>query len=204
MEGVEFVSDAVGDQGLDKCLDELSDGLPVLVGHQSEGEFGVGGSGDNGFGSFALVSAPQSVDVEGRTDGSGFVVGVALFGVRRQSGVLLEGFGRGCAFCEESAFLGCEFNDVVVEVGDLDFSGVDVVDLVEDVCEECGGVEDGAAVYAGVEVASWSPDIQLEVGDSAEGYGDAGLVLRRDGGIGDKAYVNGWQGVFLEVGGKCG
>ncbi len=132
---------------------------------------------DDGFGSFALVTAPQSVDVKGGADGTAFVESESLFGMWWQSGVLLEGFWCRCTFCKSFSLFGREFYDVIVEVGDLDFTGVDVVDLVEDVSEECGGVEGGTAVYAGVEVANRSPDIQLEVGDAAQRYSDAGLVF---------------------------
>ena len=130
--------------------------------------------GDDGFGAGALVAAGQAVDVAGGAGPAAFECGVAGLAEEGRGGrgpacrPLVEGeLGRVLALG------GGEGYDVVVEAGDGD-AAVVVVERGEDSGEDVGGVGDGAAVDAGVEVVGGAGDGEFHVDQAADAVGDGG------------------------------
>ena len=148
-------ADAVLRGELFEVGDQLFGGpFGVLSGGEAHGDFGVGGGGDDGLGAGAGVAAPEAADVQRGTDAAPFEGGVAALAAR---GVEADGGGEPAVVEGGGVDLGplggAELPEVVVEAGDGDPTGGVVGQGAEQVAEGVGGVDDGAAVKTGVEVA---------------------------------------------------
>jgi hypothetical protein len=86
------------------------------------------------------------------------------------------------------ALLGGELADVVVEAGDVD-AAVGVVEGGEELAKRVGGVLEGAAVEAGVEVVGGAGEGDLGVDEPAEAVGDGGEAAGELVGVGDEGDV---------------
>ena len=161
----------------------------VLVGGEPEAEFAAGGCGDDGLGAVALVSAEEAVDVEAGSRPSSFEGGEAGLAV----GGVHAGVGDPLGFIEVQssplvAFGVGQGQDVIVEAIDGDVM-VSIEELAEDFGQFVGGVGDGSAVDAGVQVVVGSVQFDFEIKHAPECVGDGGGVFVPHGGVGDEGDV---------------
>ena len=144
----------------------------VLVGDQAEAELGAGRAGQDGLGPFALIAAPQAVDVEGGAGPAAFQGGVARLADGPGHADLLEVFllveGQGG---ELRPLAVRKRHHVVVEAGDR-HAALLVDQARQDGAQGVGRIGHRAAERAGVEVAVRAGHAKLEVGQAAQAVVD--------------------------------
>lgn len=102
------------------------------------------------------------------------------------------------------ALVGGEDEDIVVEAVDHD-AAVAVVKGAEELAENVGGVGDGAAEQAGVEVVRRAGELEEHVDEAAQAVGDGGdaagelVGVADDGDVGLEVVL-----VLLDEGGEVG
>ena len=190
----QFESDAGGDEGLQRGRSKASPICSAFwLGTKAASDFDAGAVGEDGFGAGALIAGGQAVDFEGGAGPFAFEGGEAGFAeefFHAQFGGVL-GIIVGEGFPHVALVFG-EREDVIIEAGDGD-AAVGIVKFGEHFAEGVGGIGDGAAVHAGVEVGLGAMQGKFQADQSAEAIGDRGDAVGEDIGVGDEEDLGGFE-----------
>ena len=191
MGGDDFYLDTSGCQALEVLDKGPVDLFGILVGYQSDGDLGVRLGREDRLGTFARVSAPDTVYVERRADGGALAGVVALFAVYLRYAhvgfVALHVERQGVHLL---AFLRGNFLYVVVEMRDGDPSCL-VVQGGDHFAQCRAGIDHRSAEMSRMQVARGAFDRYLEIRKPAQAGHHRGLILARHRGVGNQYHVAG-------------
>src|SRR5580704_1894155 len=174
----EFAFNGLGQKFANVFLYEFCDNVRILVGNEPRGEFCIGFRGNDRFGAFALIAAPNAVQFESGPRPKLLDNCKTFFAeIARRANGFLECFFFPGQRVQRFAFDCGNFCDFVVEAGDGDSKFL-VVELGEQLSKNSKGIRDCTAVYAGVEIARWTSEFDLVIIQSAQTVGDRGHALR--------------------------
>jgi hypothetical protein len=166
-------------------LNELCDFGRILAGDEARGEFGVGFGRNDGLGAFALIAAPNAIQLESGSNPEALNDGKPFFAaIFRGANGLLEVFGFPRKGVEGFAFGGWYFVDVIVEAGNGD-AEIFVVELGKKFSEDGEGIGDCATINAGVKIAFWASQLDLVVVEAAKSVGNGRDAFAKHGSVGD-------------------
>ena len=157
-------SDVLGSDTFDVVYESLADLFMILVGYQTARDLSISLGGKDSLRAFALVSAPNTADVEGRTAAITLERVVALL---TEEVIYVEEL-LVCLFIEGDltdhlTLFGRQVDDLVIEARDGD-TAVLVLNLGDELTEFVDGVSDSTAEVTGVKVVIGTRHFDLPVG----------------------------------------
>ena len=165
--------------------DEFMNALGRLVGDEAESEFGAGPGGDDGLAAFALVTAGEAVDLDGRARDALFL---------RRITALAEKFGDSQKLPVSRvvvrnprqlfSLVSGERNNVFVEAGDGDAS-VLVAQSREQLAQSHRWIVHRTAVNARVQITGRTVHFDFERGDATQRVGQRRMLQVRYARIGN-------------------
>jgi hypothetical protein len=182
-EHVEFALDGFRQKFADLFFDEGRDFVRILMGNKTRGEFRVGFRRNDGFSAFALIAAPNAIQLERWPRPKLFDDGETFFtGVARRADGFLKGLFLPRQPIQRLAF-GCgDLCDSIVEAWNVDLE-ILAVKLRKQFGENRQRIGDRTAVDAGVEVTRGAGEFDLVIIQSAQAIGDRRHAFRKHRGV---------------------
>src|SRR5438045_7865486 len=142
-------------------FDELGDAVGILAGNKARGKFGVSLGRNNRLGAFALIAAPNTIQLERGTDPELLDDSEALFAaVTGSANGLLKSFAAPGQCVQSFAFGLGKLLDVIVEARNGD-TKIFVMQICEQLRKNRERIGNSAAVHAGMKIANGPGEFEL-------------------------------------------
>ncbi len=192
------VPPAVGRRaGIEEIFDFMQDEGWILSRHQTTGNFGRGVGRDHGLGPGPRITAPNPIDIAGRTRPDPFQNGASGLADRPGEADFTQkpGFVEGeIAPC--LGFFHRQFPHIVVESGDLDHA-MGIVQLGQHPGQRIDRIDDGPTIEPGMQIPARPMQRHFDIEHAAQAIGDGRRIDVPGIRVGDDRHVG---GEFIAVG----